>query len=379
MSSNSDNLLEFRELILNSKKPLLIKNLVQCELTSWTLEQWTDLLKNDNLQFRCGTNAHTKEPQWESLCQIRTGKFQDFLNETKSNENDWWYFDYKYLCEWFTNKEAFKEKINWSSLGFPEITANESTIWIGSKGAHTPCHVDTYGCNMVMQLYGRKMWLLFSPEQNLKQTRIPFEESSIYSQLNFFSPDIENFKDITNCHKLILNPGDILIVPHKWWHYVENLEMAISINAWLPLPQDDYERVKESIATILVRNTIHGERTLQSLVLNPNMANDMITCDEALNIIKSYKDKLREDLAKKSSCGGSLEIILSKHKNISKVPTLSDMEFKQFLTSQSERFKQAEETKALKNLTHHQNMLDFLEVVTDNKVLDLIAKKLIQK
>lgn len=49
----------------------------------------------------------------------------------------------------------FLQDITLARLGFPEATVDESTVWIGSKGAHTPCHIDTYGINLVCQLYGR--------------------------------------------------------------------------------------------------------------------------------------------------------------------------------------------------------------------------------
>ena len=32
-----------------------------------------------------------------------------------------------------------------------------------------------------------------------------------------------------------MNPGDVLLIPPKWWHYVENVSVAVSINMWIPL------------------------------------------------------------------------------------------------------------------------------------------------
>jgi ribosomal protein L16 Arg81 hydroxylase len=32
-----------------------------------------------------------------------------------------------------------------------------------------------------------------------------------------------------------LEAGDVLYVPHNWWHYVESLTTSISINTWVEL------------------------------------------------------------------------------------------------------------------------------------------------
>lgn len=40
----------------------------------------------------------------------------------------------------------------------------------------------------------RKRWLLFPPTEDLKPTRIPYEESSIYSKINLFSPSLKDVK-----------------------------------------------------------------------------------------------------------------------------------------------------------------------------------------
>lgn len=38
-------------------------------------------------------------------------------------------------------------------------------------------------------IFFRKRWILFPPETGgLKPTRVPYEESSVYSELNFYCP-----------------------------------------------------------------------------------------------------------------------------------------------------------------------------------------------
>ena len=82
--------------------------------------------------------------------------------------------------------------MQWGKFGFPDRNGTESTIWIGSTGAYTPCHQDTYGFNLVTQIYGRKRWFLFSPNETdlMYPTRVPYEESSVFSEVNILRPDL---------------------------------------------------------------------------------------------------------------------------------------------------------------------------------------------
>lgn len=32
-----------------------------------------------------------------------------------------------------------------------------------------------------------------------------------------------------------LEPGMVLIVPPKWWHYVETMEFSLNFNTWIQL------------------------------------------------------------------------------------------------------------------------------------------------
>ena len=132
------------------------------------------------------------------LCLLNnTGITSDiFINMSFLFRNFYWcYADYKYMAELFHDFPHLRQSVNWGSFGFPERSGNESTIWIGSKEASTPCHMDTYGCNLVAQIYGRKKWILFPPIETPKlyPTRIPYEESSVFSQVDVTNPDLSKF------------------------------------------------------------------------------------------------------------------------------------------------------------------------------------------
>ena len=73
--------------------------------------------------------------------------------------------------------------------------------------------------------------------------------------------------------QVVLECGDVLFVPRHWWHYVECIDPAVSVNTWIEVvrisqymyqhsnvsvtycvvqPEDARERVKEGIARTLV-------------------------------------------------------------------------------------------------------------------------------
>lgn len=52
--------------------------------------------------------------------------------------------------------------LDWRDLGL-SVDVDETVIWMGSEGAGTAAHYDTYGYNVVVQIFGTKEWLLVPP------------------------------------------------------------------------------------------------------------------------------------------------------------------------------------------------------------------------
>ncbi|KAL3836744.1 hypothetical protein ACJMK2_022161 [Sinanodonta woodiana] len=186
------------------------------------------------------------------------------------------YIDYKYMVDFFSECPHLLKQVSWNCFGLHERDGTDSTIWIGSSGAYTPMHYDTYGFNLVAQIYGRKRWFLFPPHQTpyLYATRIPYEESSVFSQVNIMDPDLKRhpkFK-LTSPYVVTLEPGQVLYVPRHWWHFVECIDSAISINTWVPMPEDKGEHVKEAVARLLACDLISRVKDIQDspAIINTN-------------------------------------------------------------------------------------------------------------
>ncbi|CAL1675198.1 unnamed protein product [Lasius platythorax] len=258
------------------QKPVLFRNMLrnsdgsyEWKLLKWSFSDLVEKFGDKQLSFRVGDhNKCTCTLQHHrrrispptKFCKLTLREFSIATGDmTKEGYDKWLYCDYKYMKE-FSDKPEIVESFNWLKFGIDkEFGKNglHSTIWIGSKGAHTDCHWDTYGYNLVAQIHGRKLWLLYPPSDSLIPVRVPYEESTVYSKFNIYCLSMAErdlLLKIPDKPKLIiLEPGDVLFVPNGWWHYVESLDnINVNVNIWGKLKTDNRARVKEALVKLIV-------------------------------------------------------------------------------------------------------------------------------
>ncbi|XP_056352930.1 HSPB1-associated protein 1 [Oenanthe melanoleuca] len=260
-----------KEIVMSLQQPAVFYNMVgNWPALHWNVNYLSAILEGKTIQFRLGLKAVDLVPQFETSCSYVEATLEEFLAWSCGHPSClsgpfscydyskyWAYADYKYIARIFEDKPEIFQDVRWSDFGFPGRSGKESTLWIGSEGANTPCHLDSYGCNLVLQVQGRKRWHLFPPGDTsfLYPTRIPYEESSIFSKVNIANPDLKRFPEFRNstAHVVTLSPGQVLLVPRHWWHYVESIDpVTVSINSWIELDADHEARVEEAITRMLV-------------------------------------------------------------------------------------------------------------------------------
>jgi len=250
---------------------------------SWSSENWVQAVTSDSINVRTGVrNQKLGHPQWERFTETMEVKTRDYFDQEWRDRNldrdKWSYFDYQYMSQII--KPDKLKCFSWSKFGLVDRDGADSTLWMGTEGAHTPCHQDTYGCNLVCQVSGTKTWTLFPPSESqyLGPTRVPYEESSVYSQINFINlgqnpPHLMDNLRRASAYQVTLDPGDVLFVPHHWWHQVVTTSRwSVSVNTWIPTPEDDQVRLQEALVryqVALVYKQIQEDR-IRKYVLNPN-------------------------------------------------------------------------------------------------------------
>lgn len=178
--------------VSSAEEPIVLRNIqLDWQIFRMTFDEWCSEMdkKNDSspVSFTSGTTKHCDLPYWERFRTSDELTFNKFLarSKTEINKQRWHSHSYKDIDSWPDN---LKDSISFEKLGFEKDVTKDILFWLGSEGANTPCHYDTYGFNIVVQVFGRKSWLLFPPKTRLTATRVPYEESSVYCKQNFYSP-----------------------------------------------------------------------------------------------------------------------------------------------------------------------------------------------
>lgn len=100
-------------------------------------------------------------------------------------------------------------------------------FWLGPQGTITPLHHDP--CNLMMaQVYGRKKWQLISPHYTPQM----YNYRGVFSAVDLTNPNYDRFplfREVTIIEE-VLEPGDLIFVPVGWWHFVEALDISISVS-----------------------------------------------------------------------------------------------------------------------------------------------------
>ena len=123
-----------------------------------------------------------------------------------------------------------------------------TSFFASRPGAVTSLHFDHYD-NLYMQLRGRKRFVLFAPLQAAHLYPFPLHHPldqrsriDLDAVAAAASPSVSaSFPRLREARgfEIDLGPGDLLFIPHHWWHYVETTHaddavdgLSLSLNLW---------------------------------------------------------------------------------------------------------------------------------------------------
>ena len=111
--------------------------------------------------------------------------------------------------------------------------------WLGPKGVTSPLHHDPLD-NCYLNLVGRKRFVLFNPQED---AYTQWHHAGTNGQQHNTSPIeleaptvLQQYPDLAESAPpalyALLQPGDLLFIPSRWWHHVRSLDFSASVNVW---------------------------------------------------------------------------------------------------------------------------------------------------
>ena len=139
-----------------------------------------------------------------------------------------------------TGEETLCAKV--STHGGDDDDANKPGLravnaWLGPKGTVSPTHTDPTH-NLLTQVFGKKYVRVWAPEH----TDAMYASTDLKERnVSRVDPDFDCARELRTAfpkflnapfQDVVLEPGDALYLPPKWWHYVQSLTSSFSVSFW---------------------------------------------------------------------------------------------------------------------------------------------------
>ncbi|XP_073269466.1 lysine-specific demethylase JMJ30 isoform X1 [Primulina huaijiensis] len=167
--------------------------------------------------------------------------FSEFLERIISNECCSANVTYLAQHQLFDQIQELKRDIvipDYCFAGGGEIKSVNA--WFGPPGTVTPLHHDPHH-NILAQVVGKKYVRLYPASDS--EELYPHSESMLSnsSQVDLDDIDEQEFPKVLDLDFIdcILEEGEMLYIPPKWWHYVRSLTTSFSVSFWWNNMVDD--------------------------------------------------------------------------------------------------------------------------------------------
>lgn len=109
---------------------------------------------------------------------------------------------------------------------------SKAHLWFGTANTVGRLHADP-SPNMFAQVFGRKEFILYSPDQVKSLYPRPGMKHR-RSLVDPMCPNLEAYPRFADATPIVgtVSAGEILFMPSFWWHHVTSLSVSISVSQW---------------------------------------------------------------------------------------------------------------------------------------------------
>ena len=252
----------FLQRLRTKGEPVLLKNTPA--QTKWNaMKAWvpqgkspTRFYLSEHSTARIGVKKHNSPKFPIGCCELKPMTQKEFwIDLVGLKEDEYMYFNAEIgLLDPAIRADALPQFFSSQGSRLGKVITN---VWMGSKGSTAALHHDPFD-NFFVQIHGSKRFTLFPPEvQHALYVYPKTHPASRQSQVNinklYGEDGVSTDTPISDAElakfpllkepimlnsgmEITVNPGDVLYLPPFWFHQVESLDNAISVNTWFNSP-----------------------------------------------------------------------------------------------------------------------------------------------
>lgn len=230
---------EFLHEYYSQNRPVIITGMMQDwpALQKWNLDYFRQHFGQREVEVQFGRNAD-QDYELNSLAHKKLMHFAEYVDlvEKSGTTNDF----YMTANNDSRNRQALREL--WHDVvQLPAYLREQDNqrgfFWFGPQGTITPFHHDLTN-NFMAQVMGRKRIRMIAAHH----------VAQLQNQRHCFSPidgrqiDYQRFPQMRNVQvqEVVLAPGEILFLPVGCWHFVEGLDISVTISFTNFLWENDF-------------------------------------------------------------------------------------------------------------------------------------------
>lgn len=229
---------EFFEQYYFKNRPVVIQGMLEQwpALTKWEPEYLKDVCGEQIVEVQFGRNSD-RDYEINQTQFRKQMPFSDYIDMLPSAETNDFYITANNTSINGKALEALWPDVPLITEYMKEQDPYPGFFWYGPKGTITPLHHDLTN-NFMAQVRGRKLVKIISPWQ------LPFiyNHQHCYSKVDLGNIDYQAFPGMQNVRVIdvVLEPGDLFFLPVGYWHYVQGLDISITMTYTNFLADNDF-------------------------------------------------------------------------------------------------------------------------------------------
>jgi len=216
MFLNIDVMEDINNIPLNFDKPYVLKNNKMIAVKKWNLDYLKNKLSNETVGIEY---FKTIEDYQNGDRVILYKKFSEYISDIENGK-------LCYLAESeLKNMENVLDKNDiLERFKFRRQNVNKQ-LFLGIN-TYTNCHIHFTNDYVLNQIYGKKIVYMYDYYDNPSlEIHSIFHDKNNFIKDNFWDLDLSKYK----LYKVVLEPGDCLLIPPWWYHAIKSINMACSV------------------------------------------------------------------------------------------------------------------------------------------------------